>query len=77
VRCSASASKRENGNPDFVPAKAGNHYLRNWIPRIKCGAGPASAGMTNLRTANLNLKNLKTFGKSEENHQFSPIIGLI
>jgi hypothetical protein len=50
---------------------------KTWIPRIKCEAGSASARMTNLKTTNLNFKNLITFGKSEENRQFSPIIGLI
>jgi hypothetical protein len=53
---------RENGNPDSVPAEAGNHYFRNWIPRIKCGAGPASAGMTNPKNTNLTFRNLKMCG---------------
>jgi hypothetical protein len=37
----------------------------------------ASAGMTSLKNTNLDFKNLKTYTKSEENCQFSPIIGSI
>jgi len=35
------------------------------------------AGMTNLKTACLNFKTLRTFGKFEENRQVSSIMDLI
>jgi len=43
ARQSASARRRENGNPEAVPAEAGNIKIETWIPRIECGAGSASA----------------------------------
>jgi hypothetical protein len=36
---------RENGNSDLSLRKQGT-ISGIWIPRIKCGAGSASAGMT-------------------------------
>ena len=60
---------RENGNPE-------PKNQNSWIPVDKTRPR-ASAGMTNLKAANLNFKNLKGFEKSEGNCHFSPIIGLI
>ncbi len=51
ARQSATARRRENGNPDAVPAKAGIHYKRTWVPlctgnpgfpRIEYGASLSS-----------------------------------
>ena len=36
-----------SGNPDVVPAKAGNYHLEAWIPRIKYWVGLVEPGMTN------------------------------
>src|SRR3990170_8979380 len=35
-----------NGNPDVVPAKAGNQFSNTGFPRIKYGAGLVLPGMT-------------------------------
>jgi hypothetical protein len=66
------------------PCESRERVEETWIPRIKCGAGSAGVYPDGNRGRNDKLKdlqpefqNLKPFGKSEENRQFSPIIGLI
>jgi len=49
ARRSASARRRENGNPDAVPAKAGNHMIKPWIPAGVCPALRYGAGMTIMK----------------------------
>ena len=49
---------RANGNPDYVPARAGNHHFRDWFHRIKCGACSAFIGMTRRIRRGGNLSDL-------------------
>jgi len=64
ARQSASARRRENGNPEAVPAEAGNIKIETWIlPASSAGQAllpPAyrrQAGTTNSKNNNLTCRN--------------------